>query len=552
MIIRIPVDDSSDAEEVRENGDDFVVYSKILREQNVIERILTKDPLLWTEIGISQSEIPVCVNWVDAFERSIDEVKQHNLAAKQSLLLIGMGGASLAAEVYGEVFGSDTGCMVYALSSTHPQSIAPYLKGNSLQFNSCVVSSKSGNTIESLDLSRTLVESLNLPADKLTAITDPMSSKLRDWASSAGVSILDSDPSVPGRFSALSKLGLIPASLLGVDLTELYYSYQQYKNELRKKKGDIADEVMVLAAALATLCKKQQNTITVEVRESPNSLSRWIEQLVAESLGKHNQGVLCVIKELSCDEDTYDELPDKVTLGNAEVFSEVGGAKFVHFQTFESKYDLSRYFFKWELAVAAAGFLLGINPFDQPDVEGNKTRVDAVLKDWPPKQVDEDSRQTDQVVKFSMDSSKQDFVQLFSILVESVSESEYLSILAFIDPTAENKLALIKFRQTLDSLVLGQVICNFGPQYLHSTGQYFKGGRQNGHFLMLTSEVSEDIEVSSKPYRFGDLIELQATADYDALRTLGRPVYQIKLNEPVVEVLDEINQSLVFSMSNAG
>ncbi len=510
-------------------------HREALDENRVLDRILAKDSSLWVEIGIPEARARRYSQWVDAFERAQPQVGQLGLEPCNSLTLVGMGGSSLAAQVYGSVFSAESGSSLEVLASTCPQSVAAGLAPGSAPAGRTIISSKSGATVETLDIARTLIDQVRPPVAQVSVITDPARSELRDWASGLGLGIIDSDPDVPGRYSALSAMGLVPAVSLGVDVEILHRRYFQFKSLLLAQDSGAMRKVCVLASVLAVLSETPGSSIALEFGGSLMPLARWIEQLVAESLGKQGKGVLPVIAP---EPDSCRRQLQIDTVARAPGLASVAVLR----ESLRDGYDLAELFLTWELAVAAAGYLCGLDPFSQPDVEGNKKRVDAGLRAWRGPDSRPSPSSSIQPLRCAKDMSESAVTEFAVQLCETVGDGQYLAILAFVEDSPDVERALSRFAAALGSLTRGATVYGFGPQYLHSTGQFHKGGPSSGHYLALTCAAAQDMPVSGKPYRFSDLCKLQADGDCEALVDRRRPVHRLHLDAPAARRLDRISE----------
>ncbi len=502
-----------------------------LDQQRVLQRVLDKDPSLWTEIGIDEAEAAHLSDWVDAFERTKRKLDRLNLRPGKTIALVGMGGASLAAEVFSSIFSQKTGCLLETLSSTSPHALKPHLSQFAPKKDLYLFSSKSGSTVETLDIARTLFDAIDLEQSQLAVITDPEQSELRKWAHDKSIQTIASDPNVAGRYSALSTLGLVPASALGVDVDALHENYTAFKSALCAGSTEKLQNARRLASMLATLCELPGGAVIISVGKPLKPLAHWIEQLVSESLGKYGKGVLPII---DCAPDAA--WPDLAM----EVAASFGGAEpwVVVCDSLFDDHDLARVFYQWELAVAAAGFLCAVNPIDQPDVEGNKRSVSKALQALSLSDSATGAGVANYSIRCTGGMSEAAVLDLVASLRSSIRKTQYLAVLAYIDPGPESERDLARFAMALESRIAGNAVYGFGPQYLHSTGQLHKGGPASGHYLIITADAEYDFEVKGKPYRFGDLCALQADTDSEALSATGRPVYRIHLDEPIAKRLN--------------
>ncbi|OYC95535.1 glucose-6-phosphate isomerase [Microbacterium sp. Yaish 1] len=452
------------------------------------------------------------------------------------VVLAGMGGSSLAPEVIARTHGVP----LTILDSTAPGQVLAAIDGDAetggLAETVLVVSSKSGSTVETDSARRAFAAAwsdLGIdPADRIVVVTDP-GSPLEAEARAAGHRVFTADPTVGGRYSALTAFGLVPAGLAGADIRQLLDEADATLLEVAV--DDRRNPALVLAAAIAGGEPRRDKLALISDGTHIVGLPDWIEQLVAESTGKAGTGILPVVATPLSPE--LDLLPDDL-----QVVRLVGDA--VHFQILEQhpgevlvSGSLGAQFLVWEYATAIAGRLLGINPFDQPDVEAAKSAARALL---------DDARTTASAplfvengveVRVSDPSLAADhtLAGVLANLWQSVPADGYVAVQAYVDRTAVQQLAGVRELIAADS---GRpTTFGWGPRFLHSTGQYHKGGPANGVFLQITERTDVDLEIPGRPFTFGRLIEAQASGDAAVLAERGRPVVTLTLTDPATEVL---------------
>ena len=505
-----------------------------LADRNICSRIVDQDTTLWTDNGFSSDEVEHWLDWANPFEHSleiVDQVKPEPLGS-QPIVLIGMGGASLAAKAFASVFGKLTGRSLDVLESTSPETLGQHL-AQSADGRHYIVSSKSGSTIETFDIARTVYEHSSA-VDRFTVITDSSSSPLRNWAEQNGLQTFPCNPYVGGRFSALSVLGLIPAKMLGIDLQGLRDEFQKQVDLMRAEHSEYCRNVRQLGAAVAASSTTPGGELVLSCSSRLLPVIQWVEQLVAESLGKKGVGVLPVIEEQS--PNTVDEL--RISIRTSEL------APVTVFRTkLRDEKQLASTFFVWEVVVAMAGYLLELNPFVQPDVEASKQSMRDTL-DSVARNGKLEALSDIEVLEFGDDKSVQPIQEIFEKISATVNVSDYVAILAYIDPEFNNERALAEFTTAVNGAVPCSVVRAYGPQYLHSTGQFYKGGPVNGHFLVIEAYTEADIQVVDRDYTFGQLIAAQAQADTQILRKLELPVYRIQLHQPVATGLCRMTEAL--------
>lgn len=548
--------------------DAFESFLNTIEKENLIERIWKKDWTLW---GQSPEGLIDRLGWLEAplkissllpeIRLFVDNLKKAGL---EKALIIGMGGSSLAPEVFSHLFPSRRGYLsLDILDSTIPQEILK--KENSSPFSQTIyiISSKSGETTETNCLfayffTRALAELGEKKAPThFVVITDP-SSPLEIKASSLGVSqIWLADRHVGGRFSALTVFGLVPAALKGIDLASLLDSAQRMMADCQKERA-VHNVGAILAAFLASCEAQGRNKLLFYLEPGLESLGEWIEQLVAESTGKLGKGFLPVLghQELLSLVELEDVAFITLTTSEHEVASLVDllaekETPSIHL-VFQPQKDIGGFFFLWEWAIALTSFFLKINPFDQPDVEKTKSFTQKILKEVKEK-------------GFLPPLAKEIYwkgltlfsPQTYPTLIDGLKDffhqarkANYLSFQAFLD-RGETKTILQQIIKELIHKLQRPVTLGWGPRYLHSTGQYHKGGGPDGFFLQLIATETKDLLIPENPgekegwLTFGILKEAQARADYLALSSLGKKIIQLHLGADYLGALNEIKEIIV-------
>ncbi len=436
------------------------------------------------------------------------------------VVLLGMGGSSLGPEVLRATLGSKAGYPeLVALDSTVPAAVRAVSDVIDPSQTLFLVSSKSGGTIEPNVLYRhfrTLVDD----GRSFVAITDPGSSLAGLGQRDGFRRVFLNDPDIGGRYSVLSHFGLVPAALMGVDVGELLARAGAMSE--RCMAADVTDNPGVaLGTAMGTHALAGRGKLTLVTSPAMGSFSLWVEQLIAESTGKEGTGIVPVAGEPLRPSGSYGAdrifvylrlVGDANTETDAFVDAvESAGHPVVRLEL-GSAYDVGAEFFRWEFATAVAGSLLGINPFDQPDVQRAKDRTDAVL--------------TEHAAAGSLPVVETASVQG---LTAQARAGAYVAILAFIRQTPQTDRALAALRTAfMDRYVVATTV-GYGPRFLHSTGQLHKGGPNSGLFLQLTAGHDHDLVVPGEGYTFGTLADAQALGDLMALKEQGRPVARVQL-----------------------
>ena len=482
------------------------------------ERLAAKDSTIW---GLAaQAEASIRLNWIDLPESSREllpalDALYAKHRDKKSVILCGMGGSSLGPEVIAASFGKK----LFVLDSTDPDYVAHALNCD-LSTALVVVSSKSGSTIETAS-QRALFQDaftkagLN-PHNHIVIVTDPGSAL--DKASRAdGFSVINADPNVGGRFSVLSAFGLVPSALIGVDVSVLLDNASETKSSFIKDSLAVVD-----IAYLLSYVAGQYLSFTDAASTMPG-MSDWVEQLVAESTGKNQVGRLPIVIEKS---------------GNsANVFSiaYAGSADLV----VES--DLASQFIIWEWVTALIGAALEVDPFNQPNVTEAKEQTSALLREWNGALPTFTPTHKDSSIEiFGDGDSALNALALFS---KSIPAGGYVAIMAYLDRKDDSKI--VEIRDLLSEKLGCPVTFGWGPRFLHSTGQFHKGGQHNGAFLQITGAPAKDIEIPGQNFGFKTLIAAQALGDGKALASRKYPLLRLNLTNRsagIDQLLDAIKK----------
>lgn len=499
-----------------------------LISDGVASGITTQDPSLWG--ADAEEEAAKRLGWVEAVAVSqglVDDI----IALRDALhadgvdhvVLGGMGGSSLAPEVITRTAGVE----LTILDSTAPGQVQSALDDR-LATTAVVISSKSGSTVETASQKRTYEEAFRAigvdPTTRIVVVTDP-GSPLDTAARADGFRVFNADPNVGGRFSALTAFGLVPSGLAGVDIQALLN--EAGEAALRLALDNEQNPGLILGAAIGGTRPLRDKVAIIADGTYIVGFADWAEQLIAESTGKIGRGLLPVVLDTSAPELSAD-LPD---LQVVRLVSSARDTEEVADGEIEISGTLGAQIMVWEFAVAVAGRLLGINPFDQPDVESAKIATRALL----------DSRPETPAAAFAVDGievrgttavveSASTIRDAVDALVAQVGPDGYLSIQAYVDRLAYPELE--QLRTLLAERSGRPVTFGWGPRFLHSTGQYHKGGPATGVFLQITAPDAADLAIPDSPFTFGQLIEAQANGDASVLAEQGRPVLTLTLAEP--------------------
>jgi transaldolase/glucose-6-phosphate isomerase len=446
-------------------------------QHDVVERIWAHDASLWT--GSDEAE---WLGWLDEPIRMLERVDDLLAFGAQldidAVVLLGMGGSSLAPEVLRGSFGARN---VHVLDTTHPRAVARVAGAVDPARTLFLSASKSGSTLETRSHTDFFWERSEGRAASFAAITDPGSS-LEALARERGfLEVFHGEPSIGGRYSALSPFGIVPALLMGVDILRLLERAEEMRDACRGAEGNPGLE---LGLELGERWRDGRDKVVIN--PNPGGFGLWAEQLLAESTGKDGKGLV----------PAPGESPEGTDRQAAEVL-------------LPDPYELGQEFFRWEFATAVAGSILGINAFNQPNVQEAKDRTNAILE-------------RGEEVELEPDGSVDE------LLSQAEAGKHYIAVQAFIDPEREPELEGLVARARETGCVVTK---GLGPRYLHSTGQLHKGGPPTGLFIQVFDDPGDELPIPGKPFGFRRLIHAQAAGDFESLKEKGRPVVRVRLED---------------------
>jgi len=497
-----------------------------LISHSVPSRIAAKDDSVWGPEAAHEASIRL--GWTSdpsAMTALIDQVvslrdEMHSRGIDR-VVLCGMGGSSLAPEV----IATRNGFPLTILDSTHPDQVHRALTGP-LDHTAVVVASKSGTTVETATARAAFEQAFTAaglaPTDHMVFVTDPGSPLDRE-ATAAGFSVFHADPTVGGRFSALTAFGLVPTTLSGADTLTLV---NEASGVVSACAADTADNpAVILAAALAQTSRPF--AVIVPDSSSLPGVGDWVEQLVAESTGKDGKGVLPVVVS-DATHPTVTNAPDDVLLiGVSEILSEVPGT---HLTVTGS---LGEQFVVWQWATAMAGFLLDLNPFDQPDVESAKSAARNLLDQRPEPATPVFTEAGVDVSSLHLDLDPTAGLSgVWQSVVERAGHDGYIALHIYADRGAEGPwehLATALAAESRRPVTLG-----YGPRFLHSTGQFHKGGTPSGVFVQIEVVPTLTLDIPGYPFGFSELIDAQSAGDRQVLATRGLPVVTLRVMDQAV------------------
>jgi hypothetical protein len=459
-------------------------------------------------------------------------------------VLLGMGGSSLAPEVFRLTFGVAPGALALTvLDNTSPAAVKAVTASHDLSRTLFVVASKSGDTIEVTSFEKHFFAAVQAvrgaeAGRSFVAITDPNTS-LGKLAETRGYRrTFVNAPDIGGRYSALSYFGLVPAALIGVDVDALLASAAPELEALRADGGD----GMALGAALGELARSGRDKLTIIASPAFASVGVWIEQLVAESTGKSGRGIVPVAEETLAGPDAYGSDRVFVAIGSPSLPAATAHALDLLAAEGHPVFrwdspaltDLGGDMLRWEIATAAASAVLEVDPFDEPNVSEAKAATQAVLKQFladgrfPERTASATWGALSAFVPKSAAAPGADAYEWLAGLLAQVGAGDYVALLAYLDATPQRIVALQALRHAVRSRTRAATTLGIGPRFLHSTGQLHKGGANNGVFLQLTTDEG-DLPIPGEPYGFGVLRAAQAAGDFAVLETRGRRVLRVHL-----------------------
>jgi transaldolase/glucose-6-phosphate isomerase len=515
--------------------------------EGVAQRVWRRDASLWGGPGVP--EIEDRLGWLTLTEGIGTHANELRAFAQEcraegftDAVLLGMGGSSLGPEVIRRSFAPmgvlGDGLRLAVLDSTHPDVIAAVQESLDLEKTLFVVSSKSGGTIETLSHYRHFAR-LAKPS-QFVVITDP-GSPLEQLASDDGLRrTFLNPPDIGGRYSVLSEFGLVPAALMGVDVEVLLHGAQVAEQACAHYDSSSSNSGLWLGAALGELARRGRDKLTLIVSPPIDSFGLWVEQLVAESTGKHGRGILPVAEEPLGEPDEYGDdrvfvylrdadSPDEEVDAAVEKLASAGHPAITlatHGPT-----DLGRIFFLSEFAVAVAGWALEINPFDQPNVQEAKDNTKRVLDSGtvPSPAVADD--------------------EALRSLLSDAEPPHYVAVMGYLPYSPEIDEAVSGLRAAIRSATGAAVTFGYGPRFLHSTGQLHKGGPPTGRFLQLVNDPATDVPIPGAPYTFGTLIAAQSAGDLQTLRDHQLRAERVKLEGDPAQAIRDLAQRITGLLS---
>lgn len=521
-----------------------------LNREQAIERLWSKDYRLWKS---DPKEITDRLGWLtvqDQMRQQLGQLQRCVSAARdmriKDAVLLGMGGSSLGPEVFRTLFGSQKGFpRLWVLDSTIPGWVRQVTKAISPSKTLVLVASKSGGTIEVMSLFAHFWKVVtkakeNHGGRQFIAITDP-GTGLEKMAQDYGFGETFTNPAdIGGRYSVLSLFGLVPAALIGLDMTKLLDRASGMAEQCRQQNDVEANPGAYLGATMGSFAKTGRDKVTVIASPSLSTFGLWVEQLLAESTGKEGTGLIPIAQEPVLQPRAYGtdrffvylklKGEKNQTLDQAVQALAKAEQPVLQFDL-RDRYDVGAEFFRWEFATAIAGHLLGIHPFDQPNVQESKDNTNRVLETF---------QSTGRLPEQASLHPREAAQTLFPLL----QPGTYVSILGYTAPSGPLETAVGRLRRALMSKYRVATTFGYGPRYLHSTGQLHKGGPNTGVFLELVDRMVPDLPIPGKPFSFGTLAKAQATGDLESLHAHHRQAIRVQLGQDQAATVNAITAAL--------
>jgi transaldolase/glucose-6-phosphate isomerase len=541
------------------------------KNNNKVQRLWKGDATLWT--GADETKWLGWLTIVDEQLAHVDILKDIAADIKKAkfkhALLLGMGGSSLCPEVLRLTFGKIKGFPeLHVLDSTDPAQIKAIEKKLDLKSTICIVSSKSGSTLEPNIYKQYFFEQIKKKVgekevgNRFIAITDPGSKMQQVAETDKFRKIFFGVPSIGGRYSALSNFGMVPGSIMGIDIPK----FLKITSEMVKACGaDAAADTnpgVQLGAILGTAAVHGRDKVTIIASPGIHDLGAWLEQLIAESTGKIGKGIIPIDRETPANPTIY---------GNDRVFAylrlqakpnkaqdaavtalERAGHPVVRISV-PNIYNLGQEFFRWEIATAVAGSIIGIDAFNQPDVEASKIETKKLTSEYeqkgqlPPETPFFEANGIKLYADEKNTAALKGGSTLAAVLqahLSRIHDGDYFGVLGYITMNAVNEAAMQKIRLAVRDKKRVATVLGFGPRFLHSTGQAYKGGPNSGVFLQITCDDAVDLPVPGRKYTFGVVKAAQARGDFAVLNERGRRALRVHLGKNVFKDLAKLDKTL--------
>ena len=541
------------------------------RKNNKAARLWQKDASLWTRTDES--------NWlgwlhivdqqlahVDAFKRIAEDVQK---ARFKHALLLGMGGSSLCPEVLRMTFGKIKGFPeLHVLDSTDPAQIKSIEAKVDLKSTLCIVSSKSGSTLEPNIYKQYFFQRVKAKVsekevgNRFVAITDPGSHMQEVAVADKFREIFFGVPRIGGRYSALSNFGMVPAAVMGLDVEKFLTTTKEMVAACGPGSTVHDNPGVVLGTVLGVAARHRRDKLTIIASPGIYDLGAWLEQLIAESTGKNGKGIIPVDRERLARASVYGNdrvfvylrLASKPNKAQDKTVMALEKARHpVVSISVDNVYALGQEFFRWEIATAVAGSIIGINAFNQPDVEASKVETRKLTSEYEAK-----GKLPAEVpffeasgIQFYADEKNVAAIHgglnvaaVLKTHLGRLGAGDYFAVLGYIPMNAENEKALQTMRHAVRDKKKVATVLGFGPRFLHSTGQAYKGGPNSGVFLQITCEDAKDLPVPGQKYTFGVVKAAQARGDFAVLAERGRRALRVHLGKNLKSALATLTKAV--------
>ena len=536
-----------------------------------VRRLWQRDPSLWTNSDEAQ-----WLGWLDItekqlekkdqFERLADEIRKESFS---DILLLGMGGSSLCPEVLAKTFGQIKGFpRLHILDSTDPAQVKATEQKINLATTLFIVSSKSGTTLEPNIFKQYFYERVQQTigtekaGSRFIAITDPGSKLQAEAETDKFRHIFHGVPSIGGRYSALSNFGVVPAAVMGLDITKFLDRTEEMVQACVASVPVERNPGVVLGIILGVAAKSGRDKVTIITSPAISDLGAWLEQLLAESTGKQGKGIIPVDREQLAAPETYGR--DRIfaylrfeaahdSVQDAEISAlEAAGHPVVRISVSDT-YDLGQEFFRWEIATAVAGSIVGINAFNQPDVEASKIETRKLTSEYEktgslPTEKPIFEQKGIQLFADSKNAAAlgggKSLTKYLRAHLSRISASDYFAVLGYVEMNEAHYAKLQEIRHTVRDAKRISSCLGFGPRFLHSTGQAYKGGPNSGVFLQITCDDAIDVPVPGQRYTFGVVKAAQARGDFQVLADRGRRALRVHLGKDVNAALSFLGNAV--------
>jgi len=544
-----------------------------INREKIVDRIWNIDHTVWKD---NPEEISNRLGWLGSpnvmkeaaseITQFVDRIRNEGFT---NVLLLGMGGSSLAPEVFSKIFGTNSDYPnLSVLDSTDPGAVSAFAERLDPAKTLYITSTKSGSTVETISFMKYFYNQTQKAVGKenagnhFIAITDP-GSGLESMAKELRFrKTFLNDPDIGGRYSALSYFGSVPAALVGMDIIKLLNRAGDMAVNCREDK--VANNPGAwLGAVMGALAKSGKDKLTLVTSQQLSPFGAWVEQLIAESTGKEGKGILPVDGEQLLAPEFYgdDRLFVYLRLKNDDSFDKgiaelsAAGHPVVQLEL-DDLYDIGGQFFRWEMATVVAGSILGINPFNQPNVESAKVKAKEMVNSYKKegKLPEIDATFQEDGIKVYSQSNAGKISDLLDEFLSQVNfkndKRSYVALQAYLQPTSGTDGVLHQIRTSIQKKYKLATTVGFGPRFLHSTGQLHKGDAGNGLFIQFTADSPNDLAIPDAPgsdnssISFGVLKMAQALGDRQALLDAGRRVIRFHLGENVIEGLEKVTQKI--------